>query len=238
MKAVLWITLLFGSLASLFAQTREVYIREQTGTVELLLPGSENWRPARMGDAIPTAAVLSTGFKSTAVLEIGNSTVTVLPITRLSIEEILIRDKNETVNLRLRTGRVRADVNPPPGGGIEFNVRSPIATASVRGTSFEFDSINIRVIEGTVAFSPTVQTAGARPRSVQVSAGAQSSVDQDTGKAVIPLVAAENSRSLPALAGSASTPALQAPSAGAPVTGFTPAPSPGSLNINVTLESK
>jgi hypothetical protein len=237
MKYRLGMILFFGSLASLFAQTQEAYIREKNGTVELLLSGSGSWRSARAGDPVPAAAVLSTGFKSTAVLSIGNSSITVHPLTRLTIEEILKRDKDEMVNLTLRTGRIRAEVTPPAGGKTEFTVRSPIATASVRGTVFDFDTVNIQVTEGTVVFVPTVQTGGTGSRAVQVSTGDSSAVDQTTGRAVAPLQAAEASRSLPNLAGQASG-SDQLPGAGTPAVGVGLSASPGSLNINVILESQ
>jgi hypothetical protein len=225
MNRILIVTLFFGTLVSLFAQTPEVYIREKTGTVELLLPGSRNWRSARDGDHIPAAAVLSTGFRSTAVVSVGNSAVIVRPLTRLSIEEILSRDKNERVDLNLQTGRIRANVTPPAGGKTDFTVRSPMVTASVRGTAFDFDTGNIRVTGGTVVFSPSVQTGGSR--AVEVNAGDSATVDQDTGRTVHPLRAAETSRNLPSLAGQASGP--RPPEAGTPV--------PGSLTVKVTLES-
>jgi hypothetical protein len=223
--------LFFGSLVSLFAQTSEVYVREKTGTVELLLPGSRNWRPALDGDLVPASTVLSTGFKSTAVLSAGNSAIIVLPLTRLSIEEILSRDKNERVAIKLWTGRVRVNVTPPLGGKTDFIIRGSIVSASVRGTAFDFDTVNIRVTEGTVVFSPAVQT-GSGFRAVAVSAGDRAMADQDTGGVVHPLKAAEISRSLPALAGQDSGSGLQLQPPGAGTRIMT-----GSLKINVSLES-
>jgi hypothetical protein len=44
------------------------------------------------------------------------------------------------------------DVNPPAGTKASLSVNSPTATASVRGTSFEFDTRNLRVNSGTVHF--------------------------------------------------------------------------------------
>jgi hypothetical protein len=59
----------------------------------------------------------------------------------------------ENVSLNLDTGRIRVDVSPPAGNLTNFTVRSPNATASVRGTSFEFDTVNISVDEGRVIFT-------------------------------------------------------------------------------------
>jgi hypothetical protein len=60
-------------------------------------------------------------------------------------------------------------------------VRSPTATASVRGTVFEFDTVNLRVAEGTVSFSGADRTA------VYVAAGQSSSPDPVSGRAAAPV---------------------------------------------------
>jgi hypothetical protein len=52
-------------------------------------------------------------------------------------------------------------------------VQSPSATASVRGTSFEFDTINLSVNEGTVAYSGNVGP------TAMVSAGAVSFIQNN-----------------------------------------------------------
>jgi ferric-dicitrate binding protein FerR (iron transport regulator) len=67
-------------------------------------------------------------------------------------------------------------VAPPPGGTIDFTVRSPSVTASVRGTVFDFDTVNISVEEGTVAF------AGQDGRAAPVRAGEASFVDEVGGR--------------------------------------------------------
>jgi len=54
--------------------------------------------------------------------------------------------------MNLQSGRVRVDVNPPAGTKASLSISSPTATASVRGTSFEFDTRNLRVNSGTVIF--------------------------------------------------------------------------------------
>jgi hypothetical protein len=128
-------------------------VREVSGTVEIKAPGGTEWVPAAAGQRIEKRTVISTGFRSTALIAVGNSVLTVRPLTRLSLEEILETAGNEQVGVYLQTGRVRADVNPPSGGTVDFQVRSPIITASIRGTSFEFDGERLRVDEGTVHVS-------------------------------------------------------------------------------------
>jgi hypothetical protein len=134
--------------------------------------------------------VISGGFlfvQSTdaqSVISLGSSFLTVRPLTRLSLEEIIQNQDGEQVNLYLQTGRVRATVNPPSGGTVDFTVRSPSVTASVRGTSFDFDTENIRVEEGRVQYFL------ANGRRVYVNEGERSYVDEANNRVASPFEAA------------------------------------------------
>jgi hypothetical protein len=177
---------MYGS--ALFAQeSGEALIRELTGTVEIKAPGAANWTAAQRGQKISKDTLVSTGFKSTALIAIGNSTLTVRPLTRLSLEEIQNMERNESVRLSLQTGRIRVDVKPPAGGKTDFTVRSPTVTASVRGTSFDFDGVNLVVDEGLVHVS------GGDGTAVYVSAGHQTVSDPETGRTagIVEMVKAE-----------------------------------------------
>jgi hypothetical protein len=154
------------------AWAQDAVIRDINGTVEIKAPGSPDWVPARQGQEIGRSTLVSTGFKSTAMIRLGNSTLIVQPLTRLSLEDIVRAGNAEKVNVNLRAGRIRADVKPPVGGSSEFTVRSPIATASVRGTVFEFDGTNLMVEEGTVVLS------GESGRPTPVREGQASVVDE------------------------------------------------------------
>jgi hypothetical protein len=82
-------------------------------------------------------------------VQTGSALITVRPLTRLTLTEIQAMQDTETINLNLQAGRVRVDVNPPAGTKASLEIASP---ASVRGTSFEFDTRNLRVNSGTVVF--------------------------------------------------------------------------------------
>jgi hypothetical protein len=150
MMIIVGLLLLWGT-ASLFAQ--EAVIQEINGTVEVKAPGEAEWKPARQGQGLRRGTVISTGFNSGALILIGNSKLRVQPLTRLSVEELEASGKDEKVNIHLRTGQVRASVRPPAEGQTSFNVRGPMATASVRGTEFEFDGLRLSVEEGRVYIS-------------------------------------------------------------------------------------
>jgi hypothetical protein len=148
MKKTGLIFLLLMSAALAGAQAAR--LEQVSGTVEVKAPGAGAWQAAEAGQVLDTASLISTGFKSTALVRIGNSAITVRALTRLSLEEIAAAQNEEQVTVHLRAGRIRADVKPPAGGKTSFVVRSPIATASVRGIVFEFDGIRLQVEEGRV----------------------------------------------------------------------------------------
>ena len=127
-------------------------IRELTGEVEIKPSGASSFTAAKAGDTVARDTIVSTGFRSTAVIVIGSSTITVRPLTRLSLAEIQSASDSENVNVNLQTGRVRVDVRPPAGTRTNLTVQSTTASASVRGTGFEFDTVNLSVSEGTVLF--------------------------------------------------------------------------------------
>jgi hypothetical protein len=174
-------------------------IREVSGTVETKAPGAAAWRAAAVGQELDTASLISTGFRSTALVRIGNSTVMVQPLTRLSLEEIAEGQNGDMVTLNLRAGRIRADVKPPAGRTINFSVRSPTATASVRGTVFEFDGLHLNVEEGRV------HLGGQTVTGAYVGAGHSTTADPETGKTVaaIERVKADLNPALPAGAAAA-----------------------------------
>ncbi|MDR1931264.1 MAG: FecR family protein [Spirochaetales bacterium] len=194
-----------------FLCAQEAVIRELGGTVEVKAPGEAAWSPARKGQSLTLRTMISTGFRSTALLAIGNATVTVRPLTRLSLEELERTEDGEKAGLNLRAGRVRADVKPPAGGRTEFIVKSPSATASVRGTIFEFDGIRLSVDEGRVHIS------GGDSTGTYVGAGHSVTTDIETGRTAAAALTAkeELAPSLPAGADSAP----QAPVAAAPSRG-------------------
>jgi len=130
-------------------------IREVSGEVEVKRSGAASFTAAKAGDTVARDTVVSTGFKSTAVIAIGSSTITVRPLTRLSLAEIQSASGSENLNVNLQAGRVRVDVKPPSGTKANTTIQSPGATASVRGTTFEFDTVNLTVVEGKVAFGTT-----------------------------------------------------------------------------------
>lgn len=135
----------------IFALTNGEIIR-LTGKVEVKYAGGD-WQPAQPGMRIDTGVLISTGFRSTAVLELGDSTVNVRSLTRMTIDELVESEGVQNTSLSLRVGKVRAEVKTTDAVSHNFTIRSPTATAAVRGTVFEFDGESLVVEEGMVALA-------------------------------------------------------------------------------------
>jgi hypothetical protein len=127
------------------------------GKVEYQRPGS-GWRPAKLGDSVGSGTIISTGFKSSATLKLDATSLYLKPLTRLTLEDLIKTSGGTQTKLVLLAGRVKADVPPQAAQTTDFRIKSPTATASVRGTGFEFDGLNLIVSRGTVQLqTPTSQ---------------------------------------------------------------------------------
>jgi hypothetical protein len=162
---------IFLTLPALGIFAQSGMMKELSGTVELKFSGSQNFVPAKAGDRISQDTVVSTGFKSSALIEVGSAIITVRPLTCLTLKEIGTSVGSENINMNLRSGRVRVELTPPAGTKASMSVSSPVATASVRGTRFEFDTRNIYVERGAVAFK------GNRGGLTRVNAGKRGRLD-------------------------------------------------------------
>jgi hypothetical protein len=128
--------------AGLFAQEMEAEFISVNGTVEIQRSGAEEMLTATAGMKVYSGDLVSTGFRSMAQLKIGDAMLTVQPLTRLTLDEIISRGGRNTAGITLRSGRVRAEVTPP-SERTDFTVRAPVATASVRGDIYEEDGVYV-----------------------------------------------------------------------------------------------
>lgn len=162
-RAIVAICLLSLGLA-LSGQASIGTVKSLSGKVELQRPGGA-WAAAKVGDAIVKGMVVSVGFKSAAVISTADATITVKALTRLTIEDIVKTQGGTKTDLYLSAGRVKTEVKPEAGMKSDFKVKSPTATASVRGTGFDFDGTNLAVRHGLVMLSSS------KGRSRSVGAG-------------------------------------------------------------------
>ena len=171
MKKILLSLMLMGICLSVFAQ--QAVIREVSGTVEVKASGASSYVAANSGDRVAEDTIVSTGFKSSALVEVGSAHIVIRPLTRLTLNDVRTMADAETLNVNLQAGRVRVDLKPPAGTKASLTVSSPSATASVRGTVFEMDTRRLFVIDGRVGYR------GGNGNLVNVNAGYDSTVLAD-----------------------------------------------------------
>lgn len=113
------------------------------------------WKPLSAGTALTSGTMISTGFKSEATVKLGASILTIKALTRMTLTQLV--EKEDTVNteLYLEVGNVKAEVNSFNNKKNAFSVKSPAATASVRGTVFEMGD-ELVITQGTVQFSTPI----------------------------------------------------------------------------------
>ncbi|MDX9801727.1 MAG: FecR domain-containing protein [Spirochaetia bacterium] len=131
----------------------DAVIKNFTGRVEIQSSGSTAWSAVSQGQIIKTGTLISTGFNSNAVLDLGSSEIFLKPLTRVSVDELDTSGSTIKTDLNLRLGKIRADVKTTEGLKHNFTLRTPVSTAAVRGTVFEAGVSSLDVIEGMIAYS-------------------------------------------------------------------------------------
>jgi len=178
MRKVVLVVLALAIPCTVFAQMKAI-ISEVTGKVEIKVQGSDAWKAAKKGDAIDQGATISTGFKSLAVVKLGDTNLTVKALSRLTLKELVEKDSTVDTNLFLSVGKVKADVKPVSGKTQTFTVGSPVSTASVRGTAFDFDGVNLNVERGLVEVQDN------NGFTAEVALGESASIDpESSGEAI------------------------------------------------------
>jgi hypothetical protein len=170
MMTIAGITALLIATAAAQLYAVEAVVQKTAGKVELKEQGG-SWQPAEAGMTLARGTFISTGFGSSAVLELGGATLEVQELTRMQLERLVEEKDTVSTDLFLEVGKVRAEVQDTEGLRNDFEVSSPVSTAAVRGTSFVFDGYTLWVQEGTVVYDNLI---GQRR---QVAGGGESSTD-------------------------------------------------------------
>ena len=154
-------------------------VTQASGQVEVQLRAGAPWTPVSVGDSIPRSASLSTGFGARAVIEAGGIRLSLEPLTRVTVDELTSDASGAPqASVGLRTGRIRAAVRRSDSGRTRFRVSSPVATAAVRGTQFNFNGFRVDVDEGTVELIPPNAEPGGTD-SVNIPRGAFSEMTEE-----------------------------------------------------------
>lgn len=133
-----------GSPAALFGAL--------TGKVEVKESADKAWVAAKEGMAIKPGTTISTGVRAKAIVHIGQSTLTINQLTRMTLEELAEKQGTLTTDLYLKHGQVEAEVKGSEGLKHNFKLRSAVSTAAVRGTNFVFTPRSLWVKEGLVQY--------------------------------------------------------------------------------------
>lgn len=148
MKKLIIFVLLIVLAVSLFADG--VTIKSVKGKVEYSTDG-KTWIEAKPNIILNKGDYISTSFKSSAVLVANDSLINVKPLTRMILDDLTKTAEGPKTELYLVSGKVQVEVKPASKNEITtFKVRSAMATASVRGTGFEFDGNTILGNHGSV----------------------------------------------------------------------------------------
>jgi hypothetical protein len=130
------VVLVFFAAAPICADSATVV--SMHGKVEVNRNGA--WVALSENDPVSQGEVISTGFKSEAVLKYQGATMQLGPLTRITLETLAQNEKKDSVSLYLNTGAVKSSVKKTENKRVSYTVHNPVAVASVRGTDFSFIS--------------------------------------------------------------------------------------------------
>lgn len=154
--------------ARLTAISGDVRIQSQEGV----------WRPARVNEFVQIGQRIQVGNNSSARLQFADATELVMqPETAVSMDTLSVYGEGfmADTQVRLQSGRIEIDANPQGRAGQKFNVITPAAVASVRGTRFMVESKGIRTLEQTSQGRVALETSQG---VVMVQEGYASAVNQ------------------------------------------------------------
>ena len=143
-----------------------------TGEATWRPQGDARWQPIVVGGVLPAPSEIETGASGGITLVLGGDRLVVAPSSRLIL---IARHQGEDQRLRQERGRLRVDIEPRSGRNVE--IRTPLLSLGIKGTSFEVAvdpwQSSILVLDGRV----TVSTADGGP---PVELGPQQGLSQPT----------------------------------------------------------
>lgn len=182
MKKTVFILILLLAAVSAFALNAKVL--DVVGKVEIQLADG-NWEAIAPGTVLGPGTVLSTGFKSEAVISIDETTINVKALTRLTIEKLYEQEGNKASSFYLDAGALSADVKSAEDKKVSFKVKTPAVTASVRGTAGDLTVNSLVGTSGTWLLTPP------EPKTISYNRGdaAPSAATEEVSSAPAPVVA-------------------------------------------------
>jgi LysM repeat protein len=119
------------------------------------------WRQAQLGDLLQTGQQIQVGSNSSARLQFADASELVMqPRSSVAMDTLSVYAGGYMADtqLRLQEGRVEVHANPQGHKGQKFEVITPAAVASVRGTRFLVETQGGRTLEQTTEGQVVLQT--------------------------------------------------------------------------------
>ena len=143
-------------------------VLEFSGDVSVTIAGSANKQPVTPGMLLKTGDEIQTGSESSATLEFDDGSRLILrEESDLKLEKLESYGDEDVFNtqLKLKRGRTDNEVNPYKKPGSRFEIRTPSATAAVRGTVYRVavpdqTTMTTEVIEGKVDVANDIGKTG------------------------------------------------------------------------------
>lgn len=163
-----------------FAQTRNIQVVSAVGKVEKQQDGL--WVPIKEGEFLSKGTLISTGFRSSATLKFEGSIISVAALSRLTISELLENENSRDTSIFLDAGEIKADIKTSDNKRVSFTVRTPIATASVKGTAGMVNALGEVVSYENVWATSVINPDGSKSsKTIPVSQGMHLSLSANVG---------------------------------------------------------
>jgi hypothetical protein len=153
MKKIAYVCVLLLVSAAYTSAYAEMSVVSVKGDFAAMIDGK--WKPLAAGTKIAEGTKVSTGTKSSAVIKIDDHVVTIGPVSSVKLYKNYSSDVASDTSVGIQFGSVRAKVKKTATVKTRFNITTPVATSSVRGTeeSVYFGSVSgmkIEVLEGSI----------------------------------------------------------------------------------------
>ena len=128
-------TLFLASLALVFAlSTANAAVLVVSTRGEAAYRDGAAWKPLAKGQTIKEGTMVMTGVNSQAVLNIDDNLLTIKPLTTIKVLKNSLTKSSSDNAIGLKNGSVNARVKRIGALRTRFNIVTPVATSSVRGT--------------------------------------------------------------------------------------------------------
>lgn len=135
-------------------------LASSAGDVQIQLPDG-TWRQAQVGESLQTGQRIQVGRNSSAKLHFADASELVIqPESTVAMDTLSVYAGGYMADtqLRLQAGRVEVHANPQRRIGQKFDVITPAAVASVRGTQFLVEAQDARTVQQTTQGQVLLQT--------------------------------------------------------------------------------